>query len=74
MGIGSGSRELAPLKSTEEKLRGCVNAVDVTTDIFRRFKTSTTMSTLLWASVRLLVTTESRNVSIWNVVNWKDIY
>jgi hypothetical protein len=50
--LGSGSRELAPMKSTKEKLRRCVKAVDMTTDIFRGCKSGTTMSTLL-------VTTES---------------
>ncbi len=72
MRLGSGSRELAPMQSTEEKLRRCVNAVDVTIDIFRGFKTGTTKSTLLWASVRLVVTTGSWKFSIRFVVNWKD--
>ena len=69
MRLGGGSRELAPIKSTEEKLRRCVNAVDMTTDIFRACKSGTTMSTLRWASVRLLVTAESSNLSISCVVN-----
>jgi hypothetical protein len=57
--LGSGSRELAPMKSTEEKLRRCVNAIDMTADIFRGFKSGTTMGTLRWANVRLLVTTKN---------------